>query len=64
MSNQENDKTNSSVNGMLHCGKKHGKPKSAGNAGFRKHNKMKFMKTEKMKKLNQKNKSIEQSNKS
>jgi len=29
-----------------------GKPKSAGNAGFRKHNKMKFMKTEKLRKLN------------
>ncbi|MFI5144151.1 MAG: hypothetical protein ACHQJ4_01020 [Ignavibacteria bacterium] len=31
-----------------------GKPKSAGNAGFRKHNRMKFMKTEKWKMLNKK----------
>jgi len=29
-------------------------PKSAGNAGFRKHNRMKFMKTERMKRLNRK----------
>ena len=54
MNGKENpgEKNSSSEAGMLHCRKKHGKPKSAGNAGFRKHNRMKFMKTEKLRKLN------------
>jgi hypothetical protein len=30
---------------------RHGKPKSAGNDGFKRHNKMKFMKTERMRRL-------------
>ena len=50
--NSPEAKNSFSEAGMLRCRKKHGKPKSAGNAGFRKHNKMKFMKTEKLRKLN------------
>lgn len=57
---ESEDKTNSPETGMLRClnnlpegmAGKNGKPKSAGNAGFRKHNKIKFMKTEKWKKTN------------
>ncbi len=30
---------------------KHGTPKSAGNEGFRKHNRLKFMKTERIKRM-------------
>ena len=49
------DELVNSANGIKNSkitGSQFKKPASAGNAGFRKHNKMKFMKTERMRKLN------------